>query len=153
MTMRFKSFDSGFVTHINKNLVDEIPQSFLHRNDNFVCNWGEGKWTAEPSISPPAIPYNTCHSERSEESHAASTNFMVDIFGINEYNWIPMCYINLSLAASRSNLELYLNTNSIQTFCLPDFLWPKFLWISFFRTTSNKYTKVKPKLQHLLKYR
>ena len=32
----------------------------------------------------PAIHGNTCHSERSEESHDAFTNFMVDTIGINE---------------------------------------------------------------------
>ena len=33
----------------------------------------------------PLIHRNTCHSERSEESHDASTNFLVDMIGINEY--------------------------------------------------------------------
>ena len=54
------------------------------RNDNFVCNRGEEKGTAEPSLFPPAIYRNTCPSERSEESHVASTNLMVDVIGINE---------------------------------------------------------------------
>ena len=45
--MRFLPEDSGF----------------LHRNDNFVYNRGDGKWTAPPSISHPVKPYNTCHSD------------------------------------------------------------------------------------------
>ena len=86
MTMRCKTFGLGFVTHKNKKIVDKIPQSFLHRNDNFVYNRGEGKGTAPPSLFPPAIHRNTCHSERSEESHAASTNFIVDMIGMHEYD-------------------------------------------------------------------
>ncbi len=56
------------------NAFDEIPQSYLHRKDNFVLNRGEEKVTAEPSLFPPPIHDNTCHSERREESQTINNS-------------------------------------------------------------------------------
>jgi hypothetical protein len=49
-----------------------------------MCNRGEEKGTAEPSLFPPPVHRNSRHSEQSEESHVASAKFMVDVIGINE---------------------------------------------------------------------
>jgi len=44
---------SGLVVLKNNNTLDEIPQSFLLRKDNSVCNRGEEKGTAPQSLFPP----------------------------------------------------------------------------------------------------
>ena len=50
---------------------------------------GEEKGTALPSLFPPLIHFNTCHSEQSEESHFDLVNFMDEVIVVNELDRIP----------------------------------------------------------------